>query len=294
MMRCGGQDLNLASSTLWPWKAAVIFELADCKIMKRKRNAKRKPKKTTVVGANEAFFNADHSSIDDLYNAVVSRMEAETPQAGTSKSIQQSGLGKQVFNEITENNSNTLAEMKIALTSNLSKKAGSLTTKLSRGFASSNMNLTSNAGLVQGKRTCQTESKIPHQDPRYKKQELNTALLVITKIMQMDAAEVFNVPVDPIALGIPDYFDVIDTPMDFGTICNNLEKGHKYMNSEDVFKDVQYIWENCCKYNKKGDCILEVMKLMKKNFMKYWTAAGLYKEQPLATNGATLVYSVPN
>lgn len=31
-----------------------------------------------------------------------------------------------------------------------------------------------------------------------------------------------------------DYFDVIDTPMDFGTICSNLEKGVKYTNSEDV------------------------------------------------------------
>ncbi|XVF00575.1 hypothetical protein REPUB_Repub04eG0012100 [Reevesia pubescens] len=46
---------------------------------------------------------------------------------------------------------------------------------------------------------------------------------------------------------------ISDTPMDFGTkICNNLENGDKYMDSEDVFKDVQYIWHNCCKYNNKG------------------------------------------
>lgn len=81
---------------------------------------------------------------------------------------------------------------------------------------------------------------------------------------------------------------MIDTPMDFGTICDNLEKGQKYMNSKDVFKDVQCIWDNCTKYNKKGDYILELMKRVKMNFTKYWSAAGLYKEQPQATNGEDL------
>lgn len=67
--------------------------------------------------------------------------------------------------------------------------------------------------------------------------------------------------------------------MDFGTVCSNLEKGNIYMNSEDVYKDVQYIWNNCSKYNKKGDYIVDLMKRVKKNFMKYWAAAGLYTEQ---------------
>ncbi|PWS22611.1 hypothetical protein DKP78_17485, partial [Enterococcus faecium] len=79
--------------------------------------------------------------------------------------------------------------------------------------------------------------------------ELTAALEAIKKVMKMDAAEPFNTPVDPVALGIPDYFDIIDTPMDFGTICQNLESGDKYMNSEDVFKDVQFIWDICTKYN---------------------------------------------
>nr|CAD1838883.1 unnamed protein product [Ananas comosus var. bracteatus] len=98
--------------------------------------------------------------------------------------------------------------------------------------------------------------------------------------MKMDAAGPFNAPVNPVALGIPDYFDIIDTPMDFGTICNDLENGRKYMNSEDVYKDVQFIWENCYKYNNKGDYIVDLMKRVKKNFMKYWSAAGLYSEVP--------------
>ncbi|XP_010548903.1 PREDICTED: bromodomain testis-specific protein [Tarenaya hassleriana] len=123
------------------------------------------------------------------------------------------------------------------------------------------------------------EQKKADSTSQYNKQELEKSLTVIKKVMKMDAAEPFNVPVNPEALGIPDYFDIIHTPMDFGTICNNLEKGEKYKNSADVYKDVQYIWDNCCKYNKKGDYILDLMKRVKKNYMKYWTAAGLYTEQ---------------
>lgn len=117
------------------------------------------------------------------------------------------------------------------------------------------------------------------------KDELESALTVVKKIMRMDAAEPFNTPVDPVSLGIPDYFDVIDTPMDFGTICHTLEKGEKYKNSRDVFQDVQLIWENCFKYNHKGDPILDLMKRVKKNFTKYWTAADLYYEPPKRSSG---------
>lgn len=87
-----------------------------------------------------------------------------------------------------------------------------------------------------------------------------------------------------------DYFDIIDTPMDFGTICDELEHGHKYMNSEDVYKDVQYIWENCYKYNNKGDYILDLMKRVKKNFMKYWLAAGLYSDMPSSGEYDTWIF----
>ncbi|XP_012467833.2 uncharacterized protein LOC105786100 isoform X1 [Gossypium raimondii] len=119
------------------------------------------------------------------------------------------------------------------------------------------------------------ECKMSEQDPRYNTKELKAALEVIKKIMKMDEAQPFSVPVDPVALGKSDYFNVIDTPMDFGTICSNLENSTKYMNTKDVFNDVQYIWENCCKCNQKGEYIVYLMKRVKKKFMKYWIAAGL-------------------
>lgn len=82
-----------------------------------------------------------------------------------------------------------------------------------------------------------------------------------------------------------DYFDVIDTPMDFGTICSTIKLGRKYKDSKDVYKDVELIWNNCCKYNKNNSYVVELMKRVKNNFMKHWNAAGLYREQPETNNG---------
>ncbi|XP_050383198.1 uncharacterized protein LOC126799978 [Argentina anserina] len=161
---------------------------------------------------------------------------------------------------------------------NVAKKAGSIKIKSSMSLGSS---------PVPAKSGSPPEKELhkPHSESRYIKQDLDTALTIIKKVMKMDAAEPFNVPVNPEALGIPDYFDVIDTPMDFGTICSNLELGVKYRNSEDVYKDVQYIWDNCCKYNSKGDYILDLMRRVKKNFSKYWMSAGLYSGQSAGTSG---------
>ncbi|XP_034224143.1 uncharacterized protein LOC117634252 [Prunus dulcis] len=126
----------------------------------------------------------------------------------------------------------------------------------------------------------QNEQEAPSHDPCCNKKELSASLAVIKRVMKMDAAVPFNIPVDPIALRLPDYFDVIDTPMDFGTICNHLENGTKYTNSEDVFKDVQYIWKNCYNYYNEGNFVLDLMKRVEAKFMTYWTAAGLSSKEP--------------
>ncbi|KAI7730639.1 hypothetical protein M8C21_002277 [Ambrosia artemisiifolia] len=204
-------------------------------------------------------------------------------QTDTDKNSQHIVLEKPVVSEKVEDSANAVPETNVVASITQPKKTGSIKIKTSKSF-SSTMSPCSNTGVTQVENTHQKEPESVSResvsrDSVYNKQELNASLEVIKKIMKMDAAEPFNAPVNPVALGIPDYFDVIKTPMDFGTICNNLESGVKYMNSEDVYKDVQYIWENCYKYNSKGDYILELMKRVKKNFSKYWSAAGLYCEQ---------------
>ncbi|KAG4215539.1 hypothetical protein ERO13_A01G183700v2 [Gossypium hirsutum] len=215
-------------------------------------------------------------------------LESDVPShSDTDKSSPQVGFERQggVYEKM-EDSANSSAEMKMGVSSSVSRKAGSIKIKSSRMLAGSNADKSGNVIGEERESSLQKEAKMPRLGSRYNKQELDSALTVIKKVMKMEAAAPFNEPVNPEALGIPDYFDIIDTPMDFGTICNNLESGDKYMDSEDVFKDVQYIWDNCCKYNNKGDAILDLMRRVKKNFMKYWTAAGLYTEHSKGANGA--------
>ncbi|XWS67478.1 hypothetical protein CRYUN_Cryun04dG0009900 [Craigia yunnanensis] len=254
------------------------------------------------TGTDQAFniasINPD-GSIDKAVGKSVGRvkvklktsskvLESDVPShSDTDKSSPRVGFERQgVVNEKMEDSANSSAEKKMGVSSSVSRKAGSIKIKSSRMLGGSNVNRSGNAVAAEREGSFQKEVKMPHQGSQYNKQELDYALTVIKKVMKMEAAAPFNEPVNPEALGIPDYFDIIDTPMDFGTICNNLENGDKYMTSEDVFKDVQYIWDNCCKYNNKGDAILDLMRRVKKNFMKYWTAAGLYSEQSRGTNGA--------
>ncbi|KAL1831737.1 hypothetical protein ACET3Z_001388 [Daucus carota] len=201
------------------------------------------------------------------------------PRSDTDKSSHKVSLEKQAIpGDRMEDSPKSLPESNLGLSVTTSKKAGSIKIKSSRGFSSSTLSpCNNNTGLLQGE-ISQRKEPACRQDSMYSKQELDTALEVIKKVMKMDAAEAFNAPVNPIALGIPDYFDVIDTPMDFGTICSNLESGVKYSNSKDVYKDVELIWNNCFKYNNKGDYVVDLMKRVKKNFTKYWTSAGLYSE----------------
>ncbi|CAL5398854.1 unnamed protein product [Camellia sinensis] len=258
------------------------------------------PEKNIVVSANlarnarskmtKSSGGLDASSIKPSSNT---RIETEAPQNGNNESRQHTAnLLKNARGKITKS-SRGLATSSIKPSNDTEVVQGGRThqkdpklPKSSRGSAASSIKANSKTELVQGGRTIhQKDPKSPLQDPLYKEQELKAALAVIRKVMKMDSARPFNLPVDPIALGIHDYFDVIDTPMDFGTICNNLENGVRYKNSKDVFGDVQYIWENCSKYNGEGHHISELMKRVKKNFTKYWTEAGLYEEQPREING---------
>eukprot|EP00268_Persea_americana_P052847 TRINITY_DN5941_c0_g1_i6.p1 TRINITY_DN5941_c0_g1~~TRINITY_DN5941_c0_g1_i6.p1 ORF type:complete len:701 (-),score=176.21 TRINITY_DN5941_c0_g1_i6:226-2328(-) len=223
-------------------------------------------------------------------------------QSDTDKSNPQTVSEKHIeFVEKMEDSANSLPAKQVSVSEKFSRKAGTIKIKSSKGLGSSSaINVDKhinrpnspvqiladrNIALLDREKVADSstskelhrgKSWLPDQDRQYNENELSTALEVIKKIMKMDAAKSFNAPVNPVALGIPDYFDIIETPMDFGTICSDLEHGGKYMNSEEVFKDVQFIWENCYRYNNKGDYILNQMNRVKKNFVKYWMAAGLH------------------
>jgi E1A/CREB-binding protein len=76
---------------------------------------------------------------------------------------------------------------------------------------------------------------------------------------------VFNVPVDPEELGLPDYFDIVKKPMDLGSIQKKLEKG-EYHAIKDFQADVNLSFDNAMTYNEQGSVVYDMAKELKDKF----------------------------
>ncbi|KAI9318354.1 Bromodomain-containing protein [Dichotomocladium elegans] len=75
----------------------------------------------------------------------------------------------------------------------------------------------------------------------------------------------FLAPVDPVALNIPDYFDIVKHPMDLGTIETKLI--HDQYSSLDAFKsDMELMFYNCHLYNHATDPVTQDAKKLEEIF----------------------------
>ena len=72
------------------------------------------------------------------------------------------------------------------------------------------------------------------------------------KMQSNKYASPFLHPVDPVALNIPDYFDIIKNPMDFGTIYQRLINGQITTEAE-YLKLMELVFTNAITYNKPQD-----------------------------------------
>ncbi|DBA03201.1 TPA: hypothetical protein N0F65_003921 [Lagenidium giganteum] len=59
---------------------------------------------------------------------------------------------------------------------------------------------------------------------------------------------VFNTPVDPEAMDLPTYNEIIKKPMDLGTIDSRLQQG-QYLDIQDFIADVRLVFENAMVFN---------------------------------------------
>jgi Bromodomain len=80
-----------------------------------------------------------------------------------------------------------------------------------------------------------------------------------------NVGNLFNKPVDPIALHLPDYFMRIKRPMDLGTVKSRLQRGF-YKNMESVTADIHLVFKNALTYNAANHAIHLIAKTMKADF----------------------------
>lgn len=97
-------------------------------------------------------------------------------------------------------------------------------------------------------------------------QKLKTKCLEVLRVLQgHQHGWVFNSPVDPIELGLSDYFEVIKKPMDLGTIRKKLEN-NCYHSLEDFYGNVHLTFDNAMLYNPEGSVVYNMAKEMKDKF----------------------------
>jgi len=92
---------------------------------------------------------------------------------------------------------------------------------------------------------------------------------VLQKLMRHECGWIFNQPVDPVALAIPDYFDVISHPMDFGTILQKLKKNF-YKSTGQFVNDVNLVFSNCFTYNPPGSQAYVMGQTLEKLFQEHF------------------------
>lgn len=85
----------------------------------------------------------------------------------------------------------------------------------------------------------------------------------------------FALPVDPVSLGIPQYFSIIKNPMDLSTISEKLQNG-QYERAKEFEDDFRLMLRNCYKFNPEGTPVNQVGHQLEELFNAEWAKKAEY------------------
>ncbi|OIW25758.1 Bromodomain-containing protein [Coniochaeta ligniaria NRRL 30616] len=84
-----------------------------------------------------------------------------------------------------------------------------------------------------------------------------------------DINQFFMVPVDPVALQIPNYYKIIKKPMDLQTVGEKLNHG-QYNNSREFERDIQLIIKNAVMFNGADHIVTHCAQQLDEVFKEEW------------------------
>ncbi|KAL9456679.1 hypothetical protein AB3S75_005827 [Citrus x aurantiifolia] len=95
---------------------------------------------------------------------------------------------------------------------------------------------------------------------------------IFRQVTQHKWAWPFMHPVDVEGLGLHDYYEVIEKPMDFSTIKNKMDgkDGTGYRNVREIYADVRLVFKNAMKYNDERDDVHVMAKSLLEKFEEKW------------------------
>ena len=76
-------------------------------------------------------------------------------------------------------------------------------------------------------------------------------------------------PVDPIALNLPNYFDIVKQPIDLDTIKKKLDRG-AYTSESEFVDDMKLIFHNCYIFNPPDSDVVKLSRTLEGQFHLKW------------------------
>jgi bromodomain-containing factor 1 len=123
---------------------------------------------------------------------------------------------------------------------------------------------------------------LPYSQSKPKRKEAQTGLKFCEHILdefrkpKYDRfAAPFRIPVDPVALNIPQYFSIIKHPMDISTITQKL-KGGQYASAEEFRNDFELMFTNCFKFNPAGNIVHDMGRDFQEAFHGEWSKKDIW------------------
>lgn len=95
--------------------------------------------------------------------------------------------------------------------------------------------------------------------------------VLLKQLMSHPAGWVFNQPVDPIKLQIPDYYQIISHPMDLGTVKIKLNN-NEYSSVDEFAAHVRLTFSNAMRYNPPDNNVHYMAKELNDLFDSEWNA----------------------
>ena len=91
---------------------------------------------------------------------------------------------------------------------------------------------------------------------------------IVEALIDDESGWVFLEPVDPVALNLPDYFDVVKNPMDLSLVKKKLESA-SYGDTELFATDVRLVYNNAILYNGEASAVGEIAQTMLRKLIHF-------------------------
>ncbi|KAJ3159722.1 hypothetical protein HDU86_001372 [Geranomyces michiganensis] len=105
--------------------------------------------------------------------------------------------------------------------------------------------------------------------PSFSPEEQKMCADVLKSLSAHPSAAPFLLPVDPVALNIPNYPLIVKRPMDISTIRKKLH-AQTYPSADALRDDFHLMLNNCFKFNQPGDWVSEQGRILETQFETQW------------------------